>query len=98
MNIEIKKPADRNVVSKSMVGFFIAGGVIFFSFLMKNMEVDPSHWTLFFTICKWMTIFLFMIIYDLVAKQACINVMKWVDAKNIESLEPIEPEQENAVN
>ena len=82
MNIDTKIPAVRNVVSKSLAGLTIAGGVIFLSLLMKNFEVDPSPWALFFTICKWMTMFLLMIIYDLMAKEAYVNAMKWVDAKN----------------
>ena len=98
MNIDTKIPAVRNVVSKSLAGLLITGGVIFLSSLMNNFEVDPSPWALFFTICKWMTMFLLMIIYDLMAKEAYVNVMKWVDSKKIEPLDPIEPGQENAIN
>ena len=98
MNVDTKIPVDRNVVSMSLAGFFIAGGIIFLLVLMKNLEVDPSPWAFFFTICKWMTVFMFMIIYNLMAKEAYINVMKWVDAQNIEPLEPTEPEQVDAIN
>ena len=98
MNIDTKILVDRNVVSMSLAGFFIAGGIIFLLVLMKNLEVDPSPWAIFFTVCKWMTVFMFMIIYNLMAKEAYINVMKWVNTKNIEPLEPTEPEQVDAIN
>ena len=98
MNIEAKIPANRNVVSISLAGFFMAGGVILLLFLVKNFEVDPSSWAFFFSICKWMTVFMFMIIYASMALEAYISVMKWFDAKNIETVAIIDPEQVDAIN
>lgn len=98
MNINTKLLADRNIASKSLVGLFIGGGVILLSFLMFNLEVVPSPWAHFFTFCKWMTMFLFLSIYCLMAKDAYVYVMKWVDAQQIEAINSMEPEQENAIN
>lgn len=81
MNIETKISVDRQIISITLGAILVFGGVILLLFLIKNLEVDPSPWALFFTICKWMTEFLFMFTYTLMAKEAYFDVMKWVDKK-----------------
>ena len=97
MNIDTKKQAVKNIISLTLTGFLIAGGFILLLFLIKNLEVNPSPWALFFTICKWLTEFLFMITYTFMAREVYENVMKWVDKKNVESVKPNEHEQVNAI-
>ena len=98
MTINTKLLAERSKVSKSLTVFFVVGGVIFLSFLMNNFEVESSPLAYFFTICKWLTMFLFMSIYYTMANEIYLNVMKWVDAQQTESSERMEPEQEIASN
>ena len=98
MTINTKLLADRSKFSKSLAVFFIAGGVIFLSFLMKNLEVEPSPLAYIFTICKWLTMFLFMSIYYTMVNEIYLNVMKWLDAQQTESNDLMEPEQEIASN
>ena len=98
MNFNTKLLADKNIVSKLLAGFFIGVGVIFLSFLMKNLEVEPSPWAHFFTICKWLTMFLFLSVYFTMAKEVYVNLMKWVYAQQTETNDPMESEQENVIN